>query len=221
MNKRKFVLTLILLILIGLTAYYLSQYDLGKLKILLTQNQISPIFFLIWFVVGTVVMVPGWLLLTSGGLAFGAVFGVIYTSIGMMIGPPIAFVIARYLAFDWVEKITQEKQLDIIHQTKHSAWKYLAISRLIPAFPYNLLNYGFGITRIKFLTFWLLTPLFMLPVNIALSYFGAQVRDSLINEGEIKSMLLVASGVFIFLFASALYYKRLKDKLTNKRVFKG
>ena len=74
----------------------------------------------------------------------------LYTITSATIGACLAFLISRYIARDWIEKKLSSPRWKRLEQgvDKHG-WKIVAFTRLIPLFPFNLLNYALGLTRIK------------------------------------------------------------------------
>jgi uncharacterized membrane protein YdjX (TVP38/TMEM64 family) len=130
----------------------------------------GPAAYVGLYIVATVLMVPGTALTVVGGALFGAVWGVIYASIGATIGAAVAFVVARHVAAEqvraWVQRRPAFKKLDAM-SGRYGRW-VVAITRLVPLFPFNVLNYALGLTRVGFWTYVVLTWLCILPGTIAL-----------------------------------------------------
>ena len=120
------------------------------------------------YIVAVAAAVPGLPISIAGAAIFGALKGVILVSIGSTLGASLAFLIARYLARDAIYRRLSGNEkfqrLDAL-TGKHGAI-IVAITRLVPLFPFNLLNYGFGLTRIPFLTYAFWSWLCMLPGTI-------------------------------------------------------
>ncbi len=110
------------------------------------------------YIVAVVAAVPGLPISIAGAAIFGAPKGVVLVSIGSTLGASSAFLISRYLARDaisrWLSGNEKFQRLDRLTE-KHGAI-IVAITRLVPLFPFNLLNYGYGLTRIPFLDVCLL-----------------------------------------------------------------
>ncbi len=115
---------------------------------------LGPVAFCALYIVAAVAMVPGIALTVGAGALFGSVWGSVYVSIGSTMGAAMSFLIARYLARDsvssWLSQSPRFRHLDDLTE-RHGAM-IVAITRLVPIFPYNLLNYGYGLTKVPFAT---------------------------------------------------------------------
>ncbi len=119
---------------------------------------LGPLVFVGLYVLGVVAGIPGSALTIAAGGLFGSLLGVILVSLASSIGASLAFLIARYFARDavarWISKRERFRTLDAL-TNKHGVL-IIAITRLIPLFPFDILNYAFGLTKIPFWTyvFW-------------------------------------------------------------------
>lgn len=129
---------------------------------------LGPVVFILIYVGATVAALPGLAITIAAGAIFGSIAGVIVVSIGSTIGASLAFLIARYFARDatekWLSSRETFKKLDDLTQN-HGAI-IVAIVRLVPLFPFNLVNYGLGLTNVRFWTYVLWSWLCMLPGTI-------------------------------------------------------
>ena len=123
----------------------------------------------------------------------------------------LAFLVARYVARDWVErKLRGPRWRRLDRGVEEHGWKVVAFTRLIPLFPFNLLNYAFGLTRIKFLHYAAATFIFMLPACIAFIVFAASLLDAL--RGRISISFIAGLGMVIMVSLIPLLYRRYKAK---------
>ena len=129
---------------------------------------LGPVVFVLIYAGATVAALPGIAITIVAGAIFGSLVGVIVVSIASTLGASMAFLIARYFARDatakWLAKREKFKKLDNLTE-KHGAIM-VAIVRLVPLFPFNLVNYGFGLTKIRFWTYVFWSWLCMLPGTI-------------------------------------------------------
>lgn len=172
----------------------------------------GPVAFILVYIVSTVVMIPGTALTLGAGALFGSVMGVIYVSIASTIGASCCFLIARYLARNsvtaWLGDNEKFQKMDSM--TKKHGIVILAIARLVPLFPFNLLNYGFGLTAIPLRRYILWSWLCMLPGTI-LYVVGADTVTTAVAEGRIPwALVAVLAGVVVFL---AVIVRMAKGKL--------
>jgi uncharacterized membrane protein YdjX (TVP38/TMEM64 family) len=153
---------------------------------------------------------PGATILTlAGGFVFGAVPATLYVNIGATTGATVAFLVARYLLRDWVEQ-KFGRWLDPLQQGfAKNAFSYLLTLRLIPLFPFFVVNLVSGLTRVRVSTYVGATALGIVPGSFVYAYAGRQL-------GTLNSLKEIASpqvlGAFVLLGAFALapiFYKRL------------
>ena len=119
---------------------------------------------------------------------------------------------ARYLARDWVAaKLTGSKLATLDEKVGQHGWKIVALTRLVPLFPYNLLNYAFGLTRISLMAYVASTFIFMLPMTIAIIYFSANILDLL--QGRVTKELVI--GIILVILVTTLIprlYKKFRAR---------
>lgn len=153
----------------------------------------GPVVFVFLYAAAAVAALPGSALTIAAGALFGSVVGVIVVTFGATLGASLAFLVSRYFARDsvsrWLAKSDKFRKLDEM-TGKHGAIM-VAITRLVPIFPFSLLNYGFGLTRVKFWTYVLWSGLCMLPGTI-LYVVGADAFTKGLEKGEVPWPLVGA-----------------------------
>jgi len=137
------------------------------------------IFFIFLYVLATVFFVPGFILTLAAGVLFGVVWGSVAVSVGSISGATLAFLIGRYLARDWVaQRIQGNEEFEAIDQAvAGEGWKIVGLVRLSPVFPFNLLNYAFGITKVSLKDYFLASWIGMLPATVMFVYVGSLAGD--------------------------------------------
>lgn len=133
----------------------------------------GPVVFILGYAVATVAFIPGSLLTLAAGAIFGLVEGTIYTLIGATLGSSGAFLVARYLARRKIErKIAGNAKFAAIDKAVgREGFKIVALLRLSPAFPFSLLNYALGLTKVTFLQY-VAASIAMLPGSLLYVYYG-------------------------------------------------
>ena len=188
---------------IALVVTYRDQLDATVLQSWFEEaGNAAPLLFMFVYIVGTVFFFPGAVLTLLGGALFGPVLGTVYNLTAATIGSILSFLVARHLASDWVEKKTGGKLKQLINGVENEGWRFVAFTRLVPLFPFNLLNYGLGLTKIKLSHYSIATYIFMLPGAIAYTYLGYIGKEAATGgEGLIqKAMLALALlGLVAFL----------------------
>jgi len=134
----------------------------------------SAIVFIGAYLLLTVLLIPGTILTLSSGVIFGAVYGSLYTFIGATLGATAAFLIGRYFVRDWVaKKIESNSKFKAIDAAvAKEGLKIVLLTRLSPAFPFVLLNYAFGVTKVS-LQDYIVGCVGMIPGTILYVYIGS------------------------------------------------
>jgi uncharacterized membrane protein YdjX (TVP38/TMEM64 family) len=152
----------------------------------------APAMFVVIYAVAVVFAVPGSVLTIAAGAMFGSFVGVILVSVASTLGATGAFLVARSFARDsvarWLEG--REKWARLDHLTREHGAIIVAITRLVPLFPFNLLNYGFGLTRIRLRTYVFWSWLCMLPGTV-LYVVGADVVTTALARGTVPWVLIL------------------------------
>ena len=190
-------ISVLLLLVAGIAAVviYREQLDATALENWVKNaGTAGPAVFMLIYAIGTILFLPGSVLTLAGGALFGPVWGTFYNLTAATIGAMISFIAARYLAHDWVEKKAGGRMKQLKQGVEGEGWKFVAFVRLVPLFPFNILNYALGLTRIKFSHYSIATYICMLPGAIAYTYLGYAGREA-IGGGEDmiqKIMLAIA-----------------------------
>jgi uncharacterized membrane protein YdjX (TVP38/TMEM64 family) len=133
----------------------------------------GPVVFILGYAVATVAFIPGSLLTLAAGAIFGLARGTLYTLLGATLGAAAAFLVARYLARGAIERrIAGNARFAAIDRAVGSeGFKIVALLRLSPVVPFNLLNYALGLTRVRFAHYFL-ASIAMLPGTLLYVYYG-------------------------------------------------
>jgi len=162
---------------------------------------LGPLLFMTVYAIATVLFVPGSVLTAAGGVLFGPVAGTFYNLTGATIGATLAFLIARYLASDWAARKAGGWLKQLMEGVEDEGWRFVAFTRLVPLFPFFLLNYALGLTRIRVMHYILATYLFMLPGAFAFTYLGYAGRAAAQgNEGMFQKILFALALLAMLAF---------------------
>ncbi len=133
----------------------------------------GPLVFIVGYAVATVAFAPAFLLTLAAGVIFGLVKGTVITFLGATLGASLAFLVARYGARRAIEKkiAGNVKFAAIDRAVAKEGFKIVALLRLSPVFPFNLLNYALGLTRVRFVDYFL-ACFAMIPGTILYVYYG-------------------------------------------------
>ncbi len=211
---KRFLLLGVLLALILAARYtgvmrYLEQETLRQW--IQSYGGVAPVVYMLIYALAPSLLLPGLPLTIAGGILFGPFWGVVYAITGATVGACLAFLVARYLARDWVErKLSSPRWRRLDGEVEKHGWKVVAFTRLIPLFPFNLLNYAFGLTGIRFLPYAVATFFGMLPACIAFIVFSSSLLDLL--RGRASFSFVVGLVMVVLVSLLPLFYRFYKRK---------
>jgi len=159
---------------------------------------LGPLAFMVVYAVATVAALPGSALSIVAGAVFGPVLGVVTVIFAATLGASLAFLVSRYFARNSIEKWLEgnEKFRRLDELTARHGDIMVAITRLVPLFPFNLLNYGFGLTRVAFKTYVVWSFVCMLPGTILYVVGSAAVAEA-VREGKVPWLLVVVVALIL------------------------
>ncbi len=211
---RRLMLAVALLAAIGYAVFHPDLIDASSLhRELWGFGRMAPILFVIVYAVGTVLFLPGSILTIAGGAMFGPVWGTLCSLAGATIGATLAFMIARYLASDWVAERAGKRLGQLMRGVEEEGWRFVAFVRLVPLFPFNLVNYIFGLTRVALSQYVVTSFVCMAPGAFAYTYVGFAGRQAASGQaGAIR-----AAAFALALLAAIAFLPRLIRRLKGVR----
>ena len=213
--KPLIILALLVAAVIGIqvsgATEYLQQERLQAL--IASYGALAPAIYILIYSLAPVLFLPGLPITIVGGIAFGPLWGVVYTIIGSTIGASLAFLVARYVARDWVaSKLSGPKWSKLDTEVAQHGWKVVAFTRLIPAFPFNLLNYAFGLTKVSFVPYVVTSFICMLPACIAFIVFSSSLLGLI--KGKVSPTALLGIGLILLVSLVPVIHKKFKRNTT-------
>ncbi len=159
-----------------------------------THYVVAVALYIMVYILQTSFSLPGAAIMTlAGGFLFGAFVGTLYANVGATTGATLAFLAARYMLHDWVERRFGDRLGPIQAGFANNAFSYLMTLRLIPAFPFFLVNLVSGLTRVNLRTYMLATAVGIIPGSFVFAYAGRQL-------GTINSLREIASPQVLLAF---------------------
>lgn len=187
----------------------------------------APLVFILGYAAAVVAFAPGAPLTLAAGAVFGLVEGTIYAWTGATLGASGAFLIARYAARSWVEgKLEEMPRLEAVDRAVgREGGKIVALLRLSPGFPFNLLNYALGLTNVRFAAY-LLACLAMIPGTLLYTYYGKVFGDVVAATGGATEKspwewVLLAVGLVATVAVTVLITKRARRALAAVETGEG
>ncbi len=171
---------------------------------------LGPVVFMLLFIAAAVFFLPGGPFGIIAGIVFGPIFGTIWASIGSTIGAALAFLLGRYAFRGFAENLVAKnpnlKKID--DGVERNGWRMLMITRFVPLFPFNVQNYVYGLTKIRFTTFVLLSWLFMLPGTMAYVFIAGAAASG----AELGTIMIYFAIGAVILVGLSFVPKLLKKK---------
>ncbi len=191
----------------------------------------GPIFVVAFYIVACILFLPGSVLTLGAGFLFKLLIGTIIVSVGSTLGACAAFLVSRTFGRNWVaKKVTKnEKFAAIDNAVGQQGFKIVLLTRLSPVFPFNLLNYAFGLTKVSFVKYALGSWIGMLPGTVMYVYFGAGLRglaDAAAGKVEtgVTGQIFFWAGLIVAIavtvFVTRLARKALKQTVSANPIHK-
>ena len=185
---------------------------------------VGAIAFMIIYIVATVAFLPGSVLTLGAGVVFGVIQGSIYVFIGATIGATCAFLVGRYFARGWISKkiAGNEKFAAIDQAVGREGLKIVLLTRLSPIFPFNLLNYGLGVTGVS-LKDYVIGSVGMIPGTVMYVYLGSLAGNiATIGSAEQPTNPTITWAIriigFIATVAVTLYVTKVARKALDESI---
>jgi len=166
--------------LVGVLYYLVRQVDVqplfsNLLRWIDTAGLFGVLLFVLVYILAAVLMLPGVILTLAAGFLYGVIQGTVVVSVASTLGAGCAFLIGRYLARDWVKRrMAGRETLQAMDEAVgREGWKIVLLTRMSPAFPFNLINYAYGLTGVSFPKYFGATWLGMLPGTVLFVYLGS------------------------------------------------
>ena len=222
MNKKKLAIASLVAVLIALFFFfdlgrYLTLESLKANRDALRSYYEAHWFlmaggFIILYIAQTALSLPGAAILSlAAGAVFGAVTGTLYVNIGATVGATLAFLVARYLFRDAVLRKFGANLEKVNRELEQRGFNYLLFLRLVPAFPFFLVNLGAGLTKLPLRTFFFGTMIGIIPGSFVFCNAGASLA-TISSMSEVASPRVLGSFALLGLFAiSPVIYQKVRQ----------
>jgi uncharacterized membrane protein YdjX (TVP38/TMEM64 family) len=172
---------------------------------------VTVIIFIIIYIVQSALFLPGAAVLTlAAGSLFGAFLGTIYVNIGATMGAVVAFLVARYLLHDMIQKRFGLRLKKINNELETKGFHYLLFLRFVPIFPFFLINFGASLTGMPLRTFILATMVGMVPASFVYCNAGASLA-TITSLNEVASPRVIGAFALLGIFAlMPVIYQKIK-----------
>lgn len=162
----------------------------------------APLMFVVIYVVGVCLFLPGTLLTAMGAAIFGPYWGFLYVWTGAMIGAGLAFLIGRYLGRDFAASLIGDKLKRFDDAIERNGFATVLYLRLM-YFPFTPMNFGMGLTKVRFVDYLLGTALGILVGTFIFTFFVGTIKD-VWASGQWERLLswnvFLSLALFVFSF---------------------
>jgi uncharacterized membrane protein YdjX (TVP38/TMEM64 family) len=161
----------------------------------------SVLLFIGIYILVTGFSIPGAAVMTlAGGYLFGVILGALYVNVGATMGAFLAFLAARFILGNWIHERYGDRLARFNREIHENGYSYLLTLRLIPIFPFFMINFFAGLTAIPSRTFLWTTSLGIIPGSLVYAFAGRQLA-TVTSVGDIFSINMLAAFVLLGLFA--------------------
>ncbi|MBD1373070.1 TVP38/TMEM64 family protein [Hazenella sp. IB182357] len=210
--KRNNLKLVIWLFIIGVGVFVLQYFDLTQFTpdkiqaFILSFGVWAPILYIFLYAVRPLFFFPALILTLTGGLTFGPFWGTLYDLIGASLGAYLAFGISRWLGRDTVRKLIGKRLQSFEAQADKYGFRTILFLRLVPLVPFDVINYGAGLTKIRFRDYAIATTIGIIPGAFAFNYLGSSLHHIF------SPTFFVAVGFVVLLSITPLIYKKWRTK---------
>jgi uncharacterized membrane protein YdjX (TVP38/TMEM64 family) len=218
--NKKHLITVTFILVLGMVFYLSTKSGMfenltaeGIKEYIASCGVFGPIVYMTMFSV-----VPaGSVIAVAGGMAFGMYFGTLYTIIGAMIGATVAFYISRLLGRGVVEKLIKGKMQKFDDGIEKGGFLLILIMRFIPIIPFNVISYGAGLTRIKYIDYMLSTMIGIIPGVLVFTNLGDKALNVRSTEFILAVGMLSLMVIVSIILKRRFSFEELQAKVLNKQ----
>jgi len=181
-----------------------QQYLLNLMSWIRSINKVyGTVTLTILYSIAILFCFPGTPFNLAAGFLFGIWLGAAVTIIGCDLGATMAFILGRTLGKDWAQvQVAKNKKFSLLSlAVENNAWLIIFLVRLSPVLPFGLCNYLFGVTKVKFSSYWTATTAGLIPCTVAYTYLGSLMKSitDIYNEegGDSSSTALIAVAIVV------------------------
>jgi uncharacterized membrane protein YdjX (TVP38/TMEM64 family) len=176
----------------------------------IAQHPAAPLIFLLAHIAASLLFIPRTALAVAAGLMFGMVMGLVWATLGSVVGATAGFLVARYVNAGLIDPEAIPRLGPLLVRCEREGWRAVVAVRLIPVVPHSLANYALGLTRLSLGDYAFGSLLGQLPMTVAYVELGAAGEDVMAG----KAGWLVPTAVGLVALALSLFLPRLLKRRT-------
>lgn len=201
------IILFVILLLFWFNRTYLQLSPAMIREWILDFGLLAPFIYIVVYTLRPMILFPASILSIAGGLAFGALWGTVYTVIGATLGAVLSFIVARKLGKNLVNKEWTGHFYKIQRQMEDNGFLYVVSLRFIPLFNFDMISYAAGISKVRPRAFFLGTLLGIIPGTFAYNFLGSSFAD-----GGIQTVLIAVAIFALILLVPLFFRKKFQQK---------
>ena len=167
----------------------------------------GPILFILAYAIGCVVAVPASVFILAAGFIWGWKLGGTYALIGGLLGASASFLVGRFVGEGLLDRFGRIGRA-VSKQVDHAGFRSLLVLRLIPLFPFAVMNYGAGVAGVQFGHFVAATAIGLAPSNYVVAYCADALFNGTMTEGDALKRLFTVAGLVLAMVLIPMLLKR-------------
>jgi uncharacterized membrane protein YdjX (TVP38/TMEM64 family) len=220
-NRVALVLAILITLLVAGVAWQ-QPFDLHRIEdVIQSAGWWGPVVFIGLYIAGALAFVPGSIMAVAGGLLFGPLSGTLYSLAGAIAGATLSFLIARYLAADWIGERLSGRLKDVVSRVEASGWRFVALIRLVPLLPFAVVNYSLGLMQLRLSHYVLASFVCMIPGTFAYNYLGYAGQQAIGGGDFVLYKLLIGLGILGILMAIPVVIQGSRKRVTAPEAVKS
>lgn len=216
----KLLLLIVLAVSITLAYVYRDLLAPELIRQWVGGGAVGALTFTAIYIAAVLLFLPGSLLTLLGGFIFGPWWGFLINLSAATVGAGLSFLVSRYIAADWANRRASGVLSKLKTGVEAEGWRFVAFTRLVPLFPFNLINYAFGLTRIPFWQYLLATFVCMMPGAFVYTWLGHVGQGALLQDKDwLQQLLLGLSALSALVYATYwLKTRKMRRFMESKQV---
>lgn len=222
-NKKGIIWTSLALLVLAIIIGTIFKFDLLKsISLASVQKYISSygpfaaVAYVLLFVLRTfLIFFPSTVMIFLGGSLFGEIQGFILSMVSIFLSASLAFCLSRFAGKDFINKISKKRVRQLDKKAEEHGFKVMFIMRLSIIFPFDLMNYAAGLSKMRYVDFILGTMLGIAPEIFSLNYISSNIENPLSLKFQIAMVLFIITVALPFFFNRKRRKPGIKDEKSS------
>jgi len=213
MNRRNAIKIAIVVVIgaVAATLYiFRDHFSMAEIRVMVDQLRgvwYAPIVMIAAYAVGCVFAVPASFFILSSGVIWGWKLGGTYAMVGGVLGATASFLVGRFVGEGMLTKFGKVGRA-VEKNVEHAGFRSLLVLRLIPLFPFAVLNYGAGVARVAVLDFIFATAFGLAPSNYVFAYSADSIFNGSLSQADAFRRVLIVAALVLAVVLIPMFFKK-------------